>query len=97
VQDKLVVLDGKKIRHAHVESLNALSGKGRWLGSTKVKEGSNEIPAGREQLAKLDIVDKTVLADAAHAQVETLARAHLCQVPRFLALTRMKRCVLPLG
>jgi predicted transposase YbfD/YdcC len=51
--------------------VNAVSGKGRWLGSTKVKEGSNEIPAGREQLAKLDIVDKTVLADAAHTQVET--------------------------
>lgn len=70
-QDKLVILDGKKIRHAHVESLNAVNGKGRWLGSAKVKEGSNEIPAGREQLAKLDIVGKTVLADAAHTQVET--------------------------
>jgi predicted transposase YbfD/YdcC len=71
VQDKLVILDGKKIRHAHVESLNAVSGTGRWLGSTKVKEGSNEIPAAREQLAKLDVVGKVVLADAAHTQVET--------------------------
>lgn len=71
VQDHLVVLDGKKIRHAHVESLNAVDGTGRWLGSTRVKEGSNEIPAAREQLAKLDIVDKIVLADAAHTQVET--------------------------
>jgi predicted transposase YbfD/YdcC len=71
VQDKLVILDGKKIRHAHVESLNAVNGKGRWLGSAKVKEGTNEIPVGREQLAKLDLVDKTVLADAAHTQVET--------------------------
>jgi predicted transposase YbfD/YdcC len=71
VQDQLVILDGKKIRHAHVESLNAVDGTGRWLGSTKVKEESNEIPAAREQLAKLDIVDKIVLADAAHTQVET--------------------------
>jgi predicted transposase YbfD/YdcC len=71
VQDQLVVLDGKKIRHAHVESLNAVAGTGRWLGSTRVKEGSNEIPAAREQLAKLDLVDKIVLADAAHTQVET--------------------------
>lgn len=71
VQDRLVVLDGKKIRHAHVESLNAVDGTGRWLGSTRVREGSNEIPAAREQLAKLDIVDKIVLADAAHTQVET--------------------------
>ena len=38
VQDQLVVLDGKKIRHAHVESLNAVDGTGRWLGSTRVKE-----------------------------------------------------------
>jgi predicted transposase YbfD/YdcC len=71
VQDRLAVLDGKKIRHAHVESLNAVDGTGRWLGSTKVPEGSNEIPAARVQLAKLDIVDKIVLADAAHTQVET--------------------------
>jgi predicted transposase YbfD/YdcC len=71
VQDQLVVLDGKEIRHADVESVNAVSGNGRWLGSTKVKKGSNEIPAARAQLAKLDIVDKIVLADAAHTQVET--------------------------
>lgn len=72
VQDRLVVLDGKEIRHADVESLSAVSGSGRWLGSTMVKEGSNEIPAAREQLAKLDVVDKIVLADAAHTQVETV-------------------------
>jgi predicted transposase YbfD/YdcC len=70
VQDKLVIVDGKEIRHADVESLSAVSGTGRWLGSTLVKEGSNEIPAGRLQLAKLDLVDKIVLADAAHTQVE---------------------------
>ena len=72
VQDHLVILDGKEIRHADVESVNAVSGTGRWLGSTKVKEGSNEIPAAREQLAKLDVVDKIVLADAAHTQVATV-------------------------
>jgi len=72
VQDQLVILDGKEIRHADVESVNAVSGTGRWLGSTKVKEGSNEIPAAREQLAKLDVVDKIVLADAAHTQVATV-------------------------
>jgi hypothetical protein len=72
VQDRLVILDGKEIRHADVESVSAVNGSGRWLGSTMVKEGSNEIPAAREQLAKLDIVDKLVLADAAHTQVETV-------------------------
>ena len=72
VQDQLVILDGKEIRHADVESVNAVSGTGRWLGSTNVKEGSNEIPAARAQLAKLDIVGKIVLADAAHTQVATV-------------------------
>jgi predicted transposase YbfD/YdcC len=72
VQDKLVILDGKEIRHADVESVSAVSGAGRWLGSTLVQEGSNEIPAARDLLAKLDVVDKIVLADAAHTQVETV-------------------------
>jgi broad specificity phosphatase PhoE len=67
----LVILDGKAIRHANVESVSAVSGTGRWLGSTLVREGSNEIPAAREQLAKLDVVGKIVVADAAHTQVET--------------------------
>ena len=69
VQDRLVIIDGKEIRHANVESLSAVDGSGRWLGSTLVREGSNEIPAGRQQLAKLDLVGKIVLSDAAHTQV----------------------------
>jgi predicted transposase YbfD/YdcC len=72
VQDRLVILDGKEIRHADVQSVSAVSGTGRWMGSTLVREGSNEIPAAREQLAKMDVVGKTVLADAAHTQVETV-------------------------
>jgi predicted transposase YbfD/YdcC len=71
VQDRIVILDGKAIRHAGVETLSAVSGSGRWLGSTMVKAGSNEIPEAREQLAKLDVVGKMVLADAAHTQVQT--------------------------
>lgn len=73
VQDRLVIIDGKEIRHADVESVSAVDGSGRWLGSTLVTEGSNEIPAGRQQLAKLDLVGKIVLSDAAHTQV---AHAH---------------------
>jgi predicted transposase YbfD/YdcC len=84
VQDQLVVLDGKEIRHADVESVNAVSGTGRWLGSTKVKEGSNEIPAARELLAKLDLVDKIVLADAAHTQVETARQILYAQGGEYL-------------
>ena len=37
VQDNLVVIDGKAIRHAEVESVSAVSGTGRWLGSTLVR------------------------------------------------------------
>jgi predicted transposase YbfD/YdcC len=69
VQDRLVIFDGKEIRHADVESVSAVSGSGRWLGSTLVPADSNEIPVGRQQLAQLDLVDKIVLADAAHTQV----------------------------
>jgi len=84
VQDRLVILDGKEIRHADVESVSAVSGTGRWLGSTMVKEGSNEIPAAREQLAKLNVVDKIVLADAAHTQVETVRQTLYDQGADFL-------------
>jgi hypothetical protein len=69
VQDRLVIIDGKEIRHADVKSLSAIDGTGRWLGSTLVAEGSNEIPAGRQQLAVLDLAGKIVLSDAAHTQV----------------------------
>jgi predicted transposase YbfD/YdcC len=69
VQDPLVIIDGKEIRHADVASVSAVDGTGRWLGSTLVREQSNEIPAGRAQLAKLDLVGKIVLSDAAHTQV----------------------------
>lgn len=68
-QDRLVIIDGKEIRHADVESVSAVNGSGRWLGSTLVPAESNEIPAGRQQLAQLNLVDKIVLADAAHTQV----------------------------
>jgi len=72
VQDRLVIFDGKEIRHADVASVSAVSGTGRWLGSTLVPQTSNEIPTARDLLAKLDVVDKIVLADAAHTQVATV-------------------------
>ena len=70
-QDKLVIVDGKTLRHAHVELVSAVNGSGRWLGSVAVQEGSNEIPAARELLAKVPVTDKTALADAIHTQIET--------------------------
>lgn len=71
VQDRLVIVDGKEIRHANVELVSAVSGTGRWLGTVAVPEGSNEIPAARTLLAKLDVTGKRVLADALHTQTET--------------------------
>jgi hypothetical protein len=70
-QDKLVIVDGKTLRHAHVELVSAVNGQGRWLGTVTVPEGSNEIPAARELLAKVPVENKTALADALHTQIET--------------------------
>jgi predicted transposase YbfD/YdcC len=70
-QDRLVILDGKTRRPAGLETVNAVNGAGRWLGSTLGRAGRNEIPAARVQLAKLDAGEKIVLAAAAHTPVET--------------------------
>jgi hypothetical protein len=72
VQDRLVIVDGKTLRHANVESVSAVSGSGRWLGSALVPVESNEIPVARELLLKLDLGDKIFLADAVHTQVTTV-------------------------
>lgn len=70
-QDQLVIVDGKTLCHAHVELVSTVSGSGRWLGTVAVADKTNEIPAAREQLAKLDLCGKTVLGDALHTQVQT--------------------------
>jgi hypothetical protein len=70
-QDKLVIVDGKTLRHAHVDLVSAVNGSGRWLGTVPVAEGSNEIPAARQLLNKVPVENKTALADAIHTQVET--------------------------
>jgi hypothetical protein len=71
-QDKLVIVDGKTLRHAQVELVSTVNGQGRWLGTVPVKAGSNEIPAARELLGHLELVHKTTLADALHTQVQTV-------------------------
>jgi hypothetical protein len=70
-QDKLVIVDGKTLRHAHVELLSAVDGSGRRLGTVPVQAGSNEIPAARQLLSQVPVTDKTALADALHTQIET--------------------------
>jgi hypothetical protein len=72
-QDTVIALDGKKLRHAQgVELVSAIGVQsGRWLGTVRTASKSNEIPAARDLLAKLDLVGKTVVVDALHTQVET--------------------------
>ena len=70
-QDRIVIMDGKKVRHGGVEIVNAVNSAGRFLGSVMTEAASNEIPAGRRLLGHLDLVGKIVLADALHTQDET--------------------------
>lgn len=70
-QDSLVIVDGKTLRHAHVELVSAVNGQGRWLGTMPVQEGSNEIPAARDLLDQLPLVNQTTLSDALHTQIQT--------------------------
>lgn len=73
VQDKLIAIDGKKLRHAQgVELVSAIAVEsGRWLGTVRTERKSNEIPAARDLLGKLDVVGKIVVADALHTQDDT--------------------------
>lgn len=71
IQDSLVIIDGKKMRHGGVEMVNATNGKGQFLGGVITEAKSNEIPAARKLLGRLELEGKIVLSDAAHTQVET--------------------------
>jgi len=71
VQDRVVIVDGKKLRHGGMEMVNAVSGSGRFLGGVITAAKSNEIPAARQVLGQLDLAGKTVLADALHTNVAT--------------------------
>ena len=71
IQDALVIVDGKKMRHGGVEMVNATNGAGQFLGGVITQSKSNEIPAARQLLRRLDLAGKIVLTDAAHTQVET--------------------------
>lgn len=71
VQDDLVIVDGKKMRHGGVEMVNATNGQGQYLGGVITQDKSNEIPAARQLLGRLELGGKIVLADALHTQVAT--------------------------
>jgi hypothetical protein len=72
-EDQTIAFDGKKLRHARgVELVSAFGVQsGRWLGSVCTEQKSNEIPAARVLLEKIEVVGKTVVADALHTQHDT--------------------------
>ena len=70
-QDKIVIVDGTKVRHAGVEIVNAVDAQGRFLGSVLTESKSNEIPAARLLLRRQDLLDKIVLTDALHTNDQT--------------------------
>jgi DDE family transposase len=70
-QDRLVIVDGKKVRHGGVEIVNAVDSQGRFLGSVLTPSKSNEIPAARQLLRGQDLLGKITIADAIHTQDET--------------------------
>jgi hypothetical protein len=67
-QDRIVIFDGKKVRHAGVEIVNAVDSQGRFLGSVITDSKSNEIPAARQLLSGQDLLGKILVADAMHTQ-----------------------------
>jgi hypothetical protein len=75
--DDLVALDGKQPlsgRGTQIVSAYSVKG-GRWLGSERVADKSNEVPAVRRLLSRMDVDGKTVTYDALHTNHETAIHA----------------------
>ena len=75
--DDLIALDGKQpLCGRGTQVVSAFSVKdGRWLGSERVADKSNEVPAVRELLSRLNVEGKTVAYDALHTNQETAIHA----------------------
>jgi hypothetical protein len=77
VQDRLVALDGKALRHSQGGQLVSAVGaqSGRWLGTVRTPDKTNEITAARTLLERLnqrlDLSGKAVVLDALHTNQET--------------------------
>jgi hypothetical protein len=71
--DDHVTVDGKELLSSQgVEIVSAYCVKsGRWLGSERVAESSNEIPAAQTLLRRAPIEGMLVSADALHTQTKT--------------------------
>lgn len=77
VQDRLIAVDGKALRHSQGGELVSAIGAetGRWLGTVRTPDKTNEIRAARlllEQVAQRhDVSGKVVVLDALHTNQET--------------------------
>lgn len=70
VNDEVIAIDGKTLRHAQgVQLVSSFAVQsGRWLGTIAVADKSNEIPAAQELLDRQDVEGKLVVLDALHTQ-----------------------------
>lgn len=77
VQDRIIALDGKKLRHSQGGELVSAVGaqSGRWLGTVRTPDKTNEIIAARTLLQRLnerlDLSGKVIVLDALHTHQET--------------------------
>lgn len=77
VQDRIIALDGKQLRHSQGGELVSAIGaqSGRWLGTIRTPDKTNEITAARTLLERLnqrlDLSAKVVVLDALHTNQET--------------------------
>jgi Domain of unknown function (DUF4338)/DDE_Tnp_1-associated/Transposase DDE domain len=77
VQDRIIALDGKALRHSQGGELVSAVGaqSGRWLGTVRTPDKTNEITAARTLLERLnqrlDLSGKVVVLDALHTNQET--------------------------
>jgi hypothetical protein len=77
VPDRLIALDGKELRHSQGGELVSAIGaqSGRWLGTVRTPDKTNEITAARTLLdrlnQRLDLSGKVVILDALHTNQQT--------------------------
>jgi hypothetical protein len=77
VQDRIIAVDGKKLRHSQGGELVSAVGaqSGRWLGTVRTPDKTNEITAARTLLERLsqreELSGKVVVLDALHTHQET--------------------------
>jgi hypothetical protein len=77
VQDRIIAVDGKKLRHSQGGELVSAMGaqSGRWLGTVRTPDKTNEIIAARTLLEGVsqreELSGKVVVLDALHTNQQT--------------------------